>query len=66
VPARPAPAPPNRVIPVPSPAAIEDGALDELQTATSAPPRGSKLETALQAATTADENFAREVHPGSR
>jgi len=60
------PAPPNRAIPVPSPAPLEDGSMDDQQAATSAPPRGSRLATALQDASRADENFAREVHPGSR
>lgn len=66
LPARPAPAPINRAIPVPSPAPQEDTGLDDLHAATFAPPPGSQLATALQSASVANENFAREVHPGSR
>jgi hypothetical protein len=53
-------------VPVPSPAARPDPLLDGLQAANVGPPRGSALESALQAATAADENFAREVEAGSR
>jgi serine/threonine protein phosphatase PrpC len=65
-PAQPAPAPLNRVLPVPSPAALVDDSLDDLQAANSAPPRGSRLETALQGASVADQNFATEIDRGSR
>jgi serine/threonine protein phosphatase PrpC len=65
-PAQPAPAPLNRVVPVPSPAVGIDGSTDDLQVANSAPPRGSRLATALQGASVADENFARQVDPASQ
>jgi serine/threonine protein phosphatase PrpC len=61
-----APTPPNRVIPVPSPGPVLDGSMDDLQAANSAPPRGSRLETALQGASVANDNFAREVDPAAR
>ncbi len=58
--------PPDQVVPVASPAAIPDESLFELAAATSAPPRGSRLESALQGASAADQNFAREVDPTGR
>jgi hypothetical protein len=62
-PARPSTTNPP-VVPIASPAAQSDRLLDELQTANVGPPRGSPLDSALQAASAADQNFAREVEPG--
>jgi hypothetical protein len=53
------------VIPIASPAARPDPLLGELQAANVGPPRGSALESALQTASAADENFAREVEPAT-
>jgi serine/threonine protein phosphatase PrpC len=65
-PAAPAPPPLNRAVPVPSPAPALDGSVDDLEVATSAPPRGSRLAAALHEASAADANFAREVDPAMR
>jgi len=65
-PMQPAPGPLNGPVPVPSPAPLPAGSIGDFEVATSAPPRGSRLESALQGASVADENFAREVAPAGR
>jgi hypothetical protein len=64
-PLQPAPAPPVPLA-VPSPAALPDPELGDMRAANTGPPRGSALESALQAASTAENNFAREVDPRLR